>query len=91
MTEDVLAAAEPVLREIGVQIDLLDGEGGAYTRAYLTHHMTGARRPVTPLGMHPKIAQALRDMALDEAAALRLYGPGQPRPTQPRYRRSTAA
>lgn len=79
MTAEVNAAAAPVIEEIGVQLDLLDVFGGRYARAYLAYHLIGAPRPHTPVGMHPMIARALRDLALDEAAAVRLYGPAKRR------------
>jgi hypothetical protein len=74
MNATVHAAVAPVLEEIGVQLDLLDTEGGAYARAYLAHSMGNGPRPRPPYGMHAKIAAALRDMALDQAVAVRLYG-----------------
>jgi hypothetical protein len=74
--------ASSVLEELGVQIDLLDQQGGQYARQYLAHELGGQRRPpMKPRGMHHLIAQALRDIARDEATAVRLYGrrvtPGQ--------------
>jgi hypothetical protein len=72
--------ADPVLEEIGVQIDVLDTLGGQYARDYLAHALgITARPPTKPRGMHPLIAKALRDMAADEATAIRLYGPHRPR------------
>jgi hypothetical protein len=70
-----LVDASNVLEELGVQIDLLDQQGGQYARQYLAHELGGQRRPpMKPRGMHHLIAQALRDIARDEATAVRLYG-----------------
>lgn len=67
---------DPLLEEIEVQIDLLDTVGGQYARDYFAHALgLRHRRPSTPRGMHRLIAQAVRDMAADEAMAIRLYGP----------------
>lgn len=67
--------ADPVLEEIGVQIDVLDALGGKYARDYLAHALgLEPRPPAKPRDMHPLIAKALRDMASDEATAISLYG-----------------
>jgi hypothetical protein len=63
-----------------VQIDVLDALGGKYARAYLAHALgLEASPPRRPQAMHPLIAKALRDLAADEATAIRLYGPARPR------------
>lgn len=85
MTPEVNAAAPAVLDEVGAQLDLLDVFGGKYARDYLAHSLGVVPRPRPPSGMHPRIAQALRDIAADEATSIRLYGPGRPRARQPRY------
>jgi hypothetical protein len=81
--------AAPVLEEIGVQIDVLDTQGGQYARDYLAHAL-GAKGypPAKPRAMHPLIAKALRDMVADEAMAIRLYGPRQRTDFTPGTRRA---
>jgi hypothetical protein len=81
----------PVLEEIGVQIDVLDALGGQYARDYLAHALgLEANPPRKPRAMHPLIAKALRDLAADEAMAVRLYGPRSSRRFTPGQRRISA-
>ena len=79
MTPEVSAAVEPIIEEIGVQLDVLDSQGGRYVRDYLAHTMLKTVRPSTPRGMHPHIAKALREMALEQATLIRMYGPPKKR------------
>lgn len=85
MTEaDLTAASSPVLEEVGVQLDLLDVLGGRYASDYLAHALGFRPRPTTPKGMHPQMAKALRDIAADEAIAVRMYGPAGARRAESR-------
>lgn len=69
-------SADPVLEEIGVQIDVLDQLGGQYARDYMAFSLgLRAQPPRRPTQMHHCIAKAVRDLAADEATAIRLYGP----------------
>lgn len=72
---DLTAAAAPAAEEVEVQINALEQQGKAYLFSCLAHELAGAPRPKRPPGMHPQIAGAIRDIALDQAYALRRFGP----------------
>lgn len=75
-TPAIFAAAEPVIEEIGVQIDVLDQEGRGYAERLLDHHLhtNGGPCPHRPTKMHPLVAKAIREMVFDQAVSLRLHG-----------------
>lgn len=72
--EDSATVTELALLEIGAQLTVLDRYAANYTRRYVDSAMTGSAPPRRPVGMHPKIAAALRDIVLDEITGLRLFG-----------------
>jgi hypothetical protein len=76
-TEELTAAAQPIIDELGVQVTLFNQEGRAYATRYLEHLLRGTRRPNTPAGMHKDVGHAIRDMVMDEVTALRLHGPSR--------------
>lgn len=71
---DVTAAMEPVMADVGEQIQILDSHAGEFARMILEHNLAGGPRPITPRGMHPRIASAVKDIALEEVTATRLFG-----------------
>lgn len=69
-----------VREQLGELLDALDHEGGAYTDRYAEWFITsGPGRgqgcgPSTPAALTGWIGKALRDLVIDEATSIRLYG-----------------
>lgn len=74
LADDTATITELAMLEIGAQLSILDREAVGYTRRYINSATTGSATPRRPVGMHPKIAAALRDIALDEITGFRMFG-----------------
>lgn len=77
MTPDLAIVVERVSAELGVLIEVLEREGGAYAASYAQHvltHRSGGPGPHPPAGMPPIAATVVREFVLDELAFRRRQG-----------------
>lgn len=61
---------ELVLTELGEHLEAADTLAAAYARRYVAS-LRGGPRVRPPVGLHPKVAALVRDVALDAAALAR--------------------
>lgn len=74
-TTDAVEVPETLIDDVRAQLMILNRQGGRYAGAYFRHCVVGGPRPPSPTGMHTLVAKMIRDLALDEATVLRMYGP----------------
>jgi hypothetical protein len=72
MAPDLIVVLARVQEEIGAQLDVLDREGGVYAARVLQTSNEPRRvcGPKTPAGMSPVIGKLIRDLVMDELAAI---------------------
>jgi hypothetical protein len=71
VSPDVMGVLEDVQQELGSMLDVFDRDAPGYARAYVEHVMEGGPRPGRPRDMHPRVAEAVRDIVLDQAVVVR--------------------